>query len=103
LSCTDVAGNNATNSTRFKVLIDNFGPKIVRAYYDSGLKIITNEEAECRYDNDIYFIYDNATLMYTAEGLEHFGDWESKNYYIQCMDEYKNKGAKLKIKPYDIF
>ncbi len=102
-TCEDAAGNNATNSTRFKVLVDNFGPKIVRAYYDSGLKIVTNEEAECRYDNDVYFIYDNATLMYTADGLEHFGDWESKNYYIQCKDEYENKGAKLKIKPYDIF
>jgi hypothetical protein len=101
--CQDIAGNQANQTTNFKVQIDNQGPRIIRIYYESGLKVITSEPAECRYDFTRKFIFENATSMYTKNELEHFGEWELKNYYIQCQDEYENKGSKLKVKGYEIF
>ncbi len=101
--CEDIAGNKANQTTTFKIQIDNTGPKIVRVYYESGLKVITAESAECKYDFKRNFIFDNATSMYTTNELEHFGEWELKNYYIQCQDQYKNKGPKLKVKGYEMF
>jgi len=100
--CEDLAGNIATNTTSFKFKLDSFGPKITRVYYDSGLKITTNEPGECRQDSSRKFIFENATLMYSSDDLEHFGTWELKDYYIQCKDDYGNKGPQLKIKPYQI-
>jgi len=97
--CEDVAGNFAVNSTSFKISIDKFGPQITRVYYDGGLKIITNENAECRYSFDKKLEFENFSVMY-GEELEHSASWQSKNYVIQCKDEYGNKGNKIFIKPY---
>ena len=91
--CKDSAGNIAEASTNFVVKIDKFGPKIVRAYHENGLKIVTSEVAECRQDFKRNFVFEDASGMNTADGINHFGDWELKNYYVQCKDEYGNKGA----------
>lgn len=101
--CKDVAGNEAENSTIFTINVDNFGPKIIRAYYEgSSLKITTSENAECKYGFERKFVFENASSMYTSGGIEHFGNWELKDYYIQCQDDYKNKGPRLKIRAYDL-
>jgi hypothetical protein len=101
--CQDVAGNNATSSTEFRIQIDSFGPRVVRVYYESGgLKIITTEPAECRYDFKRNFIFENATSMSVGETTEHYADWALRTYYIQCEDEYNNKGAKFKVKGYEL-
>ena len=99
--CEDVAGNNASASTSFKIKIDTSGPKIIRAYFDDSLKIISDEEAECRYGFDRNFIFENSTKM-NGDGIEHFADWKLKTYYIQCKDQFNRKGGKIIIKAYKL-
>ncbi len=99
--CEDAAGNTATAETSFKVKIDSSGPRITRIYYDAGLKIWTNEQAECRYDFKRNFKWDEAEIM-SGDGLEHTADWQLRTYYIQCKDEYGNKGGKVAVKAYSL-
>ena len=70
-------------------------------YYDSGLKIYTNEEAECRYSFDSSTNWEDKEIMSGTE-FEHIADWELKTYYIQCADTYGNKGGKKKIRAYNL-
>lgn len=92
IQCEDVAGNTAIGSTNLVVNIDKQAPMIVRVYSSGGLKIITDENAECAYSNkECDFIWENATKM---SGLlkEHTTSWEEgKKYYIKCKDIYNNK------------
>jgi len=99
--CEDVAGNVANASTSFEIDVDSSGPRIVRVYYDAGLKVITHEKAKCKYSFDRKLSFENATAMY-GDGFEHFGDWQLKTYYIQCEDDYGNKGSKMKVKGYKL-
>jgi hypothetical protein len=101
LRCEDAAGNIARNSTSFKASIDDDGPRITRIFYFFGLKITTNEEAECRYMFTNRFDWENATLM-TGDGWEHSTEWSLNTYYIQCEDKYGNKGGKIKVQPYNL-
>lgn len=97
--CEDVARNKAQNSTSFTIKIDKYGPRVIRILYDFGLKITTNENAECKYSFNRKFDYDNATKM-SGSGTEHNAPWIFKTYYVQCSDQYKNKGTITKIKPF---
>lgn len=99
--CEDVAGNVAEDETSFEIQIDTSGPRIIRTYYDGGLKIVTLEESECRYDFERNFIWENATQM-SGNGFNHVGDWQLKTYYVQCEDNFGNKGGKKRIKAYDL-
>ncbi len=98
VSCEDIAGNRAENITRFTIAVDVFGPKISRAYYDSGLTIKTSEKAECRYSFNRQFIFENATKM-SGDGFEHLGGWALQTYYVQCKDQYNNKGNIMQLRP----
>lgn len=99
--CEDAAENNASASTTFRIKIDTTGPKIIRAYFDNALKIITNEQAECRYGFDRNFRFENATEM-SGDGIEHFADWILKTYYLQCEDQFERKGSNTIIKAYEL-
>jgi len=105
-ACKDIAGNLAENSTSFKIKIDNQGPKIVRAYYNSegnNLEIKTNEAAECKYGFDEDFIYEDSNLMQNQDDKHtHFTEWKLKTYYMQCKDNFENKGGKIIIKAYTL-
>jgi len=98
--CEDIAGNNASALTSFKIKVDTTGPKIIRVYFDNALKIITDEEAECRYGFDRNFKFDNAAQM-SGDGIEHLADWQLKTYYIQCEDQFNRKGGKIIVKAYE--
>jgi hypothetical protein len=98
--CEDIAGNIAKTSSHFSVAIDDFGPKITRAYYDGGLKIMTTENSECRYDFKKIFDFDNATAM-SSNDIEHSSEWRIAKYNIQCVDDYGNKGGIMKISTYN--
>jgi len=100
-NCVDVAGNNASASTSFEITIDTSGPRIIRVYFKDGLKIVTNEEAECRYDFTRSFNFNKAIEM-SGDGIEHFADWKLKTYYIQCEDQFNRKGRKIRVKAYDL-
>jgi len=101
IRCEDVAGNTAESSTSFRIRVDSSGPKIIRMYYDAGMKVVTSEQAECRYDFKQSFKWDDAEIM-SGDGIEHVGDWQLRTYYIQCSDEYENKGGKVRIRAYSL-
>lgn len=99
--CEDAAENNASALTMFRIKIDTSGPKIVRVYFDNALKIITDEQAECRYGFDRNFKFENATEM-SGDGIEHFADWQLKTYYLQCEDQFNRKGTKTIVRAYEL-
>ena len=99
--CEDQAGNIAENSSSFKISIDKFGPKITRIYFDNGLKIVTSEEAECKYSFMRNFEYENATKM-GSDKFNHFAGFDFKTYYVQCQDILGNKGGRIKVRPYSV-
>ncbi len=99
--CEDAAGNIAQNLTSFRVIIDKKGPEIIRIYNEGGLKVITSEYARCVYSFKRAFDFDNATEMSGTE-LEHYADWKPLIYYIQCQDSFRNPGAKIMVRPYDV-
>ncbi len=101
LKCEDAAGNIAENITSFELDVDSSGPRITRYYYDGVLKIKTNEKAECRYDFNRMFVFENASSM-GGPGFEHSAPWKLDTYYVQCMDKYENKGNKATIRAYDL-
>jgi hypothetical protein len=98
IECRDSAGNVAKNSTNVKIFVDDKGPIVVRAYYDSGLKIVTSEEGNCRYSFNSNFDFSNATMM-TSVANQHYSEWIMSNYYIKCEDKFNNIGDMIIIKP----
>ena len=106
IECVDEAGNKAETVANFIIEIDNTPPVVVRAFHKgSQLKIITNEIAECYYNQLNMcnpFNFENATSMTTALSKEHTADWDpSKTYYIKCKDvwENTNNGCAIVVKP----
>jgi len=100
MKCFDIVGNNAEGNISFAVEIDKTPPIITRFYYENGLKVITNENAKCKYSFNSATAFENATST-TDEGKKHFAEWKKETYYIQCIDEFNNKGDKIKIKAYE--
>ena len=99
ISCTDAAENTASSKIEFNISVDNTAPSVVRVYYDGGvLKVITNEEALCRYSTNATikcaFSFDdavNSTAMSVINTKTHTASWaENKDYYIKCKDAFGN-------------
>lgn len=94
--CVDAGGNAATASTTFNVNVDKQAPRVTRVYRDQALKVVTDEEAECRYSlNSCNFaIVDGLRMAYPnleSKSL-HYADWKSGvTYYIRCTDAYGNE------------
>ena len=99
ISCEDAAGNIAENITNFEIYVDSSGPRIIRYYNENGLKITTSEIAECRSSFNRLFKWDNSTIIGSGT-TQHNIEWSYNTYYIQCADEYGNKGGITKIKPF---
>ncbi len=94
--CIDYGGNSAESSTEFAVQIDKQSPIITRAYKEEGLKIVTNEEAECVYSlTSCNYVFDEGLpMIYSNPSIKtnHFIEWQdNKAYYIKCGDLYKNQ------------
>jgi hypothetical protein len=94
-SCTDSAGNEATESTSFTIDLDNFGPVITRVYDSGGtLNVITNEPSECAYDyNSCSFSFEDGTLMSGNELIHTTSFDENSLYHIYCRDNWGNPGT----------
>ncbi|MBS3066113.1 hypothetical protein J4229_03665, partial [Candidatus Pacearchaeota archaeon] len=71
--CTDLGGNSAEAQTSFKVFSDTLPPKVARIYKEEGvgLKIVTDEDAECvysltgcnfKFDDGLKAIYSNSNI-----------------------------------------
>lgn len=94
--CVDAGGNLATGNTTFRVFTDKNAPMVTRVYKEQALKIVTDEDAECRYSL-------TGCNFNTADGLRleypnldtknvHYIDWKAGTvYYIRCIDRYGNE------------
>lgn len=94
--CIDKGGNTAEAVTAFNVFIDKTAPIVTRAYKEEGLKIVTNEDAECVYSLNScnYEFSEGLPLIYSNPSLKknHFAEWKANGiYYIKCKDLYENK------------
>ncbi len=91
--CVDLGGNAVYSSTEFFVESDRSPPLVIRAYKDSGLKIITNEKATCTYSiTDCNFEIESGIEMASYDKESHIAEWVvNKKYYIRCSDEYNNQ------------
>jgi hypothetical protein len=100
-TCEDIAGNMVEDSSSFELEIDDTGPRVTRIYFDNGLKVITNGKAECRYSFKRSTPWTNSTVM-GGNDFEHIASWQLRTYYVQCEDEYHNKGVKKRIRAYTL-
>jgi len=95
IKCVDPGGNIEINETSFRVETDRVGPRVVRVYRETGLKIITDESAECSYSHlDCNFEIESGIDMTVLDAgfQEHSADWAlNKNFYIRCKDRYENQ------------
>ncbi len=94
--CIDAGGNSAEDNAEFSVVIDKNAPIVTRAYREEGLKIVTNEDAECVYSlNSCNYVFDEGLpLLYSNPliKMNHFAEWqENRVYYIKCRDLYGNQ------------
>jgi hypothetical protein len=110
IRCIDLAGNSDSREISFIVETDTVAPIVVRVFRDgSNLKIITNEEASCVYDNeDCLYDFDDGIGMTTSDDEVHSTGWDSKkNFYIKCQDEFGNEppepqSCSIIAKPFEI-
>lgn len=115
IKCVDLGGNADTATINFDVETDTAAPIIVRVYREGDyLKLITDEEAECRYGTSSNvgcdYNFEEGTLMFIIDNdLEHYADWKSNvNFYIKC-GEIREGGiyppqneCSLIVRPFDI-
>ncbi|MDP1728597.1 MAG: hypothetical protein Q8L27_00150, partial [archaeon] len=96
ITCEDVAGTSAEKSINAKIELDNSAPKILRFFNDNDkLRIITNENAVCKYSKDknigCSFDFNEGSAM-LDDGKTHLALWErNTNYYIKCEDSFGNQ------------
>jgi hypothetical protein len=95
--CIDAGGNAAETQLDFVVDLDEEAPLVTRVYKESdALKIITDENAECRYSLDsCNFVFaEGLAMIHNPASLKtsHFAKWEAQNtYYVNCQDEFGNE------------
>jgi len=108
IRCFDLAGNSDIREISFTVETDTAWPIVVRIFRDGiDLKIITDEEASCVYDNrNCLYDFDDGIEM-TSDGRIHTIKWDpDKNLYIKCQDEFENRpvhqSCSITVRPFEI-
>ncbi len=108
IRCYDLAGNSDNKQISFTVETDTSAPIVVRVFRDgSNLKIITDEEANCVYDNkNCLYDFDDGIDM-TGDDKVHSTKWNpDKNFYIKCQDEFGNRpfpqSCNIIVRPFEI-
>ncbi|VVB79766.1 Uncharacterised protein [uncultured archaeon] len=103
-SCKDTAENLVENSTEIIREIDLTPPTVVRLVREGGsVKITTDEEAMCYYDNSTTpgcgFILDSGIAMDTTYNIDHtFTKLDSvSTYYVKCRDLYQNENGNCAV------
>jgi len=97
--CIDSAGNADTEKINFTIETDTEAPIVVRAFHqETSLKLITDENATCVYDNfDCNYAFEDGigfTETGAKGGIEHSTEWTlDKNFYVKCADEFGNQPA----------
>ena len=96
IRCIDFGGNSVDSFAEFNVLIDKQAPKVTRAYKEEGLKVVTDEDAQCVYSlkSCNYEFKEGLPMIYSNPSLKrnHFVEWKANSvYYIKCKDLYDNQ------------
>ncbi len=96
IRCYDAGGNSADSNISFSVFVDKQAPKVTRVYKEEGLKIVTDEDAQCVYSlsNCNYVFNEGLVMIYSNPSIKtnHFAEWKSSAvYYIKCRDAYGNE------------
>jgi hypothetical protein len=104
--CEDVAGNVASETSKFRIEIDTNAPDVTRAYVRAGnLFIGTNEDAECRVSkikevkkvDGCGFNFEDGEKM-SGTGQKHTLDFEPGiTHYVKCKDELDNVPGRCSI------
>ncbi len=117
--CRDTWHIEATDSTRFYVLLDEQKPIIIRMYHDitvgDYLVIETDEESECVYGTSdtikCAYNFSDGSAFTTSDMYLHAAYWQlSSLYYIKCKDKWNNYPGKSSnanqctaiINPYEV-
>jgi hypothetical protein len=110
IKCIDLGGNSDIEKVNFRVESDSSPPIILRAYHEETyLKLVTNEKAECVYDNvDCSYLFDDGISMSVVDDINHFTDWNTKiKFYVKCRDEYSNQPfpdeCSIIARPFEIY
>lgn len=96
ITCTDLIGNSAQKTAKFKISLDNTAPIVTRVYANSGtLNLITNEPSTCYYSVDnkekCLFDMDNVSSMNGLDTDAHSIQFDTSNiYYVKCKDKFNN-------------
>ncbi len=96
--CVDAGGNAASANVSFGVFVDRAAPRVTRAYKEGpdALKLITNEEAVCRYSpTSCNFVFDEGLpiqVLNPRDRRVHLVPWKpNEAYYVKCRDNYNNE------------
>ena len=96
--CTDLGGNSVEAKTNFTVFSDTAPPQVARVYREAGvgLKIVTDEDAECVYSlSDCNFEFESGLpAAYTNPNIKSnsYVEWKPNTiYYVKCRDLYGNE------------
>jgi len=98
--CADAGGNIDRANTSFTVFSDTTPPQVARVYRDAGtegLKIVTNEDAECVYSlSDCNFEFESGLpAIYSNTNIKtnSYVPWKPNIiYYVKCRDLYDDIG-----------
>jgi len=115
IRCIDLGGNADVKIINFHVESDTEAPIITRVYREGDyLKLITDEEAECRYGTSSnvgcdYNFEEGILMINLNEDLEHYVGWNSDvNFYIKCA-EIREGGIRpapnqcsIVVRPFDV-
>lgn len=94
VNCVDLAGNLASGSTSFRVLVDTRAPMIGQVYTEGTLLVVvTDEPTTCEYSTTGAFTYGSGVQMTGADVVKHEATLDSGIYYITCQDAFGNKGS----------
>ena len=113
IRCVDLGGNADTTQVSFNIETDTQPPIVVRVYHEGqSLKIITNENATCVYNDNnnlkCEYGFDDGTKMgKSTDGRIHFTNWDkNKIFYIKCQDDFGNRPlpnqCSITAKPFEI-
>lgn len=96
--CTDLGGNSDEDKVTFNVFSDRAAPQVTRVYKEegAGLKVVTNEDAECRYSlTSCNFVFgEGIALVYSNPSIKtnSYLEWKPNTvYYIKCRDPFGNE------------
>ncbi len=100
--CVDLGGNSAEATTSFSVYADKEAPRVSSVYNEEGmgLKVVTNEDAECVYSlTSCSYVFKDAVdaktvLVYSNANnrKNSYAEWKPNTvYYIKCRDDYGNE------------